>query len=217
MIGFAIRRLQPGDSLEELTTLLRRAFASLGRLGLNCTCVDQTVDVTRRRVQLGDCLVAVADRQVVGTATLQGVDRTSPVNWYRHPEVASLHQFAVDPSHQGGGVGRALLRAAEEWARSRRYLQLALDTPEPAAHLRAFYGRRGFMHAETVRHSGKSYVSVVLSKAIDRPATQAASSAWPARHPAEMAALRRSATPSAPHSCRSASIGSICAARRAGK
>src|SRR6476661_6594606 len=62
--GHAIRRLQLSDSLEELTSLLRRAFASLGRQGLNCTCVDQTAAVTRERVQLGDCFVAVADRRV---------------------------------------------------------------------------------------------------------------------------------------------------------
>jgi len=192
MTGIAIRRFQLNDSLEELTGLLRRAFSSLGRQGLNCTCVDQTLDVTRRRVALGDCFVAVADRRVVGTITLHGVDRASAVNWYRNPEVASVHQFAVDPSHQGAGVGRALLRTAEDWARSRRYVQLALDTPEPAEHLRAFYRRRGFMQAETLRFAGKSYFSVVLSKALHPAPGRSAPAAWPARHPAEMAALQRS-------------------------
>jgi GNAT superfamily N-acetyltransferase len=198
MTGFAIRRLQLSDSLEELASLLRRAFASLGCQGLNCTCVDQTAAVTRKRVQLGDCFVAVADRRVVGTVTVHGADRASPVNWYRNPEVASIHQFAVDPSRQGVGVGSALLRAAEDWARCRRYVQLALDTPQPAEHLRAFYGGRGFMEAETVKLSGKSYFSVVLSKAIDQPATRSASIPWPARHPAEMAALRRGAGSASP-------------------
>lgn len=194
MTGIAIRRLQLSDSLEELTSLLRRAFSSLGRQGLNCTCVDQTVDVTRQRVHLGDCFVAVADRRVVGTVTAHGVDPASPVSWYRNPAVASIHQFAVDPSHQGSGVGRALLRTAEAWARSRQYLQLALDTPEPAEHLRAFYGRRGFMQAETIQLAGKAYFSVVLSKAVNPPARQSSQFSWPARHPAEMAALQRGIT-----------------------
>jgi len=191
MAGIAIRRFQSSDSFEELTSLLRRAFVPLGRRGLNCTCVDQTVDVTRQRVGLGDCFVAVADRKAVGTITLHDVDRASPVNWYRNPVVASIHQFAVDPIHQGTGVGRALLRMAEDWARCRRYVQLALDTPEPAEHLRAFYGRRGFMQAETIRLEGKSYFSVVLSKSLHPPARPSATAAWPARHPAEMAALQR--------------------------
>lgn len=193
MTGIGIRRIQPSDSLEELTSLLRRAFSVLGRQGLDCTCVDQTVAVTRQRVGLGDCFVAVADRRVVGTITLHGVDRASAVNWYRNPAVASMHQFAVDPSHQGTGVGRALLRTAEDWARSRRCLQLALDTPEPAEHLRAFYGRRGFLPAERTRILGKSYFSVVLSKAVNPPARPSRSVRWPARHPAEMALLARTA------------------------
>ncbi len=194
MTGIAIRRFQLNDSLEALTTLLRRAFSSLGRQGLNCTCVDQTVDVTRQRVVQGDCFVAVADRRVVGTITLHDVDRASPVNWYRNPVVASIHQFAVDPNHQGVGIGQALLRTAEDWARCRRYVQLALDTPEPAEHLRAFYGRRGFMQAETTKLFGKSYFSVVLSKAVNPPARRSGPVSWPARHPAEMAALQRSTT-----------------------
>ncbi len=198
MTGIAIRRFQLNDSLEELTSLLHRAFSSLGRQGLKCTCVNQTVDVTRQRVGLGDCFVAAADRRVVGTITLHGVDRASPVNWYCNPAVASIHQFAVDPSHQGVGVGQALLHTAEDQARCRRYVQLALDTPEPAEHLRAFYGRRGFMQAETTKLSGKAYLSVVLSKAVNPLARGSGSIHWPPRHPAEMAVLQRGGTTQVP-------------------
>lgn len=40
--GPVIRPIEPGDSLEELTRLLHRAYAPLGKLGLNYTAVDQS-------------------------------------------------------------------------------------------------------------------------------------------------------------------------------
>ena len=50
-----LRRFDPSrDSYEQLTTMLHRAFARLGMMGLNCTCVDQDVAVTTKRAQSGD-------------------------------------------------------------------------------------------------------------------------------------------------------------------
>lgn len=192
MNAIGIRRLSPNDSLDELTGLLHRAFGPLGRQGLKCTCVDQSVDMTRGRVQLGDCFVAVVNGRVVGTITVHACERASPVRWYRKPSVASIHQFAVDPSHQGTGVGRALLRTAEAWASCRQYLQLALDTPQRAEYLTAYYSRRGFKVVDALQVDGRSYVSVVLSKTINQLTSRSAIDSWPPRHPAEMAALARS-------------------------
>jgi GNAT superfamily N-acetyltransferase len=193
MNAIGIRRISPDDSLEDLTGMLHRAFGPLGRQGLDCIGVDQTVDVTRRRVRLGDCFVAVVDGRVVGTITLHAHDRASPVRWYRKPTVASIHQFAVDPSHQGTGVGQALLRTAENWARCRQYLELALDTPQRAQHLCVYYGRRGFNVVDTVQLERRSYLSAVFSKNIGLLASRSVTDIWPARHPAELAALARSA------------------------
>jgi len=193
MIDFAIRRLQPGDSLDELTALLHRAFAPLGRSGLDCQAVDQTAATTRRRAERGDCLVAVADRQVVGTIIVQGSDPSSAIRLYRAPGVASVHQFAVEPLYQGRGVGRALLQVATTWARTRRFAELALDTPAPAAELRAYYARQGFRLAGLVRLAGRGYESAVMAKPVGGVPKEAAAYAWPARHPAEMAAIAEEA------------------------
>ncbi len=187
MTAIGIRRLLPSDSIEDLTGMLRRAFAPLGGRGLNCTCVDQTIDMTQGRIRLGDCFVAIRENRVVGTVTLHAADRASPVRWYREPKVASIHQLAVDPSYQGTGVGQALLRTAETWARSREYLELALDTPEPAGHLHAYYGRRGFRLMDTAQLEGKSYRSVILSKTIGYAVSSTRSDHWPAQHFAAMA------------------------------
>ncbi|MGY4830544.1 GNAT family N-acetyltransferase [Sphaerotilaceae bacterium SBD11-9] len=191
MTSIGIRRLLPSDSLEDLTALLHRAFAPLGQQGIACTCVDQSVETTRRRARLGDCFVAVCGGKVVGTITLHGTEWASPIRRYRDPAVASLHQFAVDPEHQRQGIGHGLLRTAENWARSRQYHELALDTPAAAEQLRDFYGRCGFKLADVARLAGKPYLSVILSKSLDRTAFAPGPAFWPARHPAEWAWLHR--------------------------
>lgn len=191
MTTISIRRLLPNDSLEDMTEMLHRAFAPMGERGLNCTCVDQSLETTRQRVALGDCFVAVSRQRIVGTITLHRTDRYSPVAWYRHPQVASLHQFAVDPGHQGDGIGLALLRAGEQWALSRRFHTLALDTPEPARHLHAYYGRQGFGVKGAVQLPGRTYQSVILGKAIGVQCRRPSLDTWPPRHPFEMALLAR--------------------------
>ncbi len=74
MQAISLRPLSDGDSLDELTAMLHRAFSRLGQMGLNCTCVDQSVAVTRERIEKGACYVAVCDGRLVGTITLYGPD-----------------------------------------------------------------------------------------------------------------------------------------------
>lgn len=194
MTTLSIRRLLPSDSIEELTALLQRAFAPMGEQGLNCTCVDQSVEMTQQRARLGDCFVAVVDGRLAGTITLHASDGGSAIRLYRDPKVASLHQFGVAPARQRAGIGRALLQTAEAWAKGRRYRQLALDTPAPAEPLRDYYARCGFRLADVVQLEGKTYPSVVLSKVIACSAVRPGPGVWPARHPAEWAMLHRVAS-----------------------
>lgn len=159
-----LRRIDPTEALEPLTAMLHRAFSGLGRMGLNCTCVDQSAQVTRERIAKGECYAAAHDGRLVGTVTLYAPDSDSPSAWYHRADVASVHQLAVAPEHQCSGVGAGLLQFAESWATERGYAELALDTAQPARHLLAFYLRHGYRFVESVRFPGKAYFSVVLSK-----------------------------------------------------
>jgi len=163
---YHIRPLEAADSLDELTSMLHRAFGRLGRMGLDCTSVDQSLELTARRARRGECFVAVADGRIVGTMTLEPPARASPCPWYRRHEVASLHQLAVDPSHQGLDFGKALLASAERWARKRGYSELALDTPVDAAHLIGFYRSRGFRLVGEFQKPGKHYRSAIMGKTL---------------------------------------------------
>ena len=161
-----LRRINAGDSLDELTAMLHRAFAPLGRMGLNCTCVDQSVEMTRQRIVRGECYVAVFAGHLVATITLHAPDSGSESAWYHRHDVASIHQLGGDPEFPGKGLGSGLLEFAEGWARMRGYTELALDTAQPATHFLAFYMAHGYRIAETVRFQGKLYRSVVLSKSV---------------------------------------------------
>ncbi|WP_280151041.1 GNAT family N-acetyltransferase [Piscinibacter sp. XHJ-5] len=160
----SIRLLQPSDSLVELTTLLHRAYASLARMGLNYTAVDQTPETTAQRIQGGTCWVATHGASLVGTLLAQPTHAKSNCEYFTRPGVACVHQFAVDPDHQGRGLGRQLLQLAEQWAADRGYTELAMDTAEPATHLVELYGRLGYRPVGSVQWRGKVYRSVVLSK-----------------------------------------------------
>jgi GNAT superfamily N-acetyltransferase len=160
-----LRRFDPTrDSFDALTTMLHRAFERLGTMGLNCTCVAQSAAVTRSRASRGDCYVAVCDERTVGTMTLYAPDRESPCELYRRDDIASLRQFGVEPAWQARGIGTLLLAFADHWAATRGYAELALDTPQPAAHLVTFYRGHGFRIVDFMRFDGKRYDSAILSK-----------------------------------------------------
>lgn len=168
MSRYHIRPLQEADSLDELTSMLHRAFGRLRRMGLQCTGADQSIEMTADRTRRGDCFVAEADGRIVGTMTLEPPAHASPCPWYRRDEVASLHQLAVDPSHQGLDCGKAMLASAEQWARKHGYSELALDTPADAAHLIGFYRSRGFRLVGDFHKPGKHYRSAIMSKTLSR-------------------------------------------------
>jgi GNAT superfamily N-acetyltransferase len=162
-----LRLLAATDSVVELTALLHRAYARLGAMGLNYTAVDQTPDVTAKRLGSGTCFVATQGDKLVGTILVHPTYASNDCAWFTRPGVACVHQFAVDPSLQGGGLGRRLLQRAEDWAREHGFTEVAMDTAEPAAYLVEFYGRLGYEVVDTVQWDGKVYRSVVLRKLLD--------------------------------------------------
>jgi GNAT superfamily N-acetyltransferase len=160
-----LKRFDPArDSCEALTQMLHRAFAKVGAMGLNCTCVDQPASITQARAMRGDCHVVVCDGHIIGTITLQPPDPDAPVALYRRNDVASIHQFGVDPAWQDRGIGKMLLAFAGNWAAKRGFAELALDTPQPADHLISFYRSQGFRIAGVAHFDGKCYDSVLLGK-----------------------------------------------------
>lgn len=159
-----IRHFLPSDSLQELTSLLHRAYARLGAMGLNYTAVDQSTEKTAQRIAGGQCFVAESEGRLIGTIVVQPTHKTSDCEYFTKLGVASVHQFAVDPVAQGKGIGKDLLYSCETWAINHSFNELAIDTAEQAAHLINFYASLGYTYVTSTQWPGKVYKSVVLRK-----------------------------------------------------
>jgi predicted N-acetyltransferase YhbS len=172
--GIEVRRLNVMDSIPCLTDLLHRAYARLAAMGLRYMATHQSDEVTRERMSQGECYIALADGVVVGTITFKPSDKTGGSPWLDRPEVASLAQFAVAPQLQACGLGTRLMDLAEARAAATGTEEIALDTAEPATHLVAWYGRRGYRLIEHAQWSHTNYRSVIMSKRVSRGADMAA-------------------------------------------
>jgi GNAT superfamily N-acetyltransferase len=164
MDGVELRLLGAGDDLDELTALLHRAYAELGRAGLNFTAVDQDASVTARRVRGKECWLALVDGRLAGTVTLADGRPADVPDFGNGRPVGFVEQLGVDPAFRGRGLGRRLLDRVEERARERGLGVIALDTAAPAARLLRLYAARGYREVDRVRFPGKTYESVVLAK-----------------------------------------------------
>jgi GNAT superfamily N-acetyltransferase len=168
-VAVTIRRFSNDDSVEDLTALLHRAYKQLADMGFRFVATYQTPDVTRTRIDDGECYVAELEGTIVGTILFKDAAKNGGCDWYDRDGVSSFHQFGVEPTCQGQGIGSMLLDKIEERARETGAEEIALDTSEGAQHLIAIYEKRGYRYIETVQWPVTNYRSVVMSKVLVRP------------------------------------------------
>lgn len=164
MTGSVIRRIRSDDSIGDLTALLHRAYARWAAKGFRYLASRQDAEMTRRRISKGECYVAVLGGRLVGTVTLKDRAHMGGCPWYERPGVVLFGQFAVDPEHQGKGIGSALLRTIERRAAEKGMAELALDTAEGVGDLIRMYEARGYRFVGYIQWEVTNYRSVVLSK-----------------------------------------------------
>lgn len=109
----------------------------------------------------GEAVLAAVRGWVAGSLAASGDERAVFVAEDRPGEIAgfvsverSTHwsgevqahvgELVVAEAHEGRGVGRALMAAAEGWARERGHRILVLETGAANAGARAFYARLGY-------------------------------------------------------------------------
>jgi GNAT superfamily N-acetyltransferase len=90
-------------------------------------------------------LVAELDAQRAGFCFLEHT-----VDYFCGERHGHLGMIAVTDAAEGHGVGGALMRAAEEWARAQGYSRLTLNVFEGNERARGVYERFGY-HIETLR------------------------------------------------------------------
>lgn len=174
-----VRRLRAADSLEELTSLLHRAYAKQIEMGLKPLAGRQSVEQTRERAYSGECFVAVMpappeDRakggeRVVGTILFQEVETASFPPFFVLPKVAHFSLLAVDPLVQGAGIGARLVDAVESRAAELGMTELALSMASPDVGLLKFYEKRGFRLVEHWQWPYTNYVSAIMSRPVPAP------------------------------------------------
>jgi ribosomal protein S18 acetylase RimI-like enzyme len=131
MTGSLLRPATQAD-VPRLTELVQAAYGRyVGRLGgLPRPMTDDYTEVVRNQ----RVTVAERDGEIVGLIVL-GVDAEGFV----------VDNVAVDPSHQGRGVGRTLLEHAEDAARRAGFDSVYLYTHERMTENLALYSRVGYV------------------------------------------------------------------------
>jgi ribosomal protein S18 acetylase RimI-like enzyme len=125
----------------EIVALINRAYA-LGEDGLwlEGTVRTRPPDIAAA-IRSGGMLAATVDGELVGCAYVTSLDEST----------ADVGLISVSPDQQGAGVGREIVRFAEDLMRERgaRIAQLELLVPRDGTHptkerLRAWYTRLGY-------------------------------------------------------------------------
>ncbi|MGX4733642.1 GNAT family N-acetyltransferase [Kitasatospora griseola] len=160
-----LRRFTRGDSAEDLTQLLHRAYAGHVAAGRMFFASYQSVEDTIARAGEGECWLAVKGNRALGTVTV-AAPYTVPEGYPAPIGAGSFWQLAVDPGCQGIGLGQRLLSLAEERIVALGSLDAVIDTSARAVELVCWYRRRGYVPIGTWRWAVTNYESVVLLKTL---------------------------------------------------
>ncbi|POH28474.1 MULTISPECIES: GNAT family N-acetyltransferase [Sinorhizobium] len=138
-------RLDPGfDRYDELLALILKSFASMdGRIDPPSSAHALTVESLRQK-----------SRDEVGFVVANGADLLGCVFLKPEPDCLYIGKLAIDPGHQGKGLGRQLLTAAEETARSLGLPALRLQTRIELTENHATFAAWGFVETGRSAHPG---------------------------------------------------------------
>ncbi|PDT42022.1 GNAT family N-acetyltransferase [Sinorhizobium sp. FG01] len=93
-------------------------------------------------------------RDEVGFVVANGADLLGCVFLKPEPDCLYIGKLAIDPGHQGKGLGRQLLTAAEETARSLGLPALRLQTRIELTENHATFAAWGFVETGRSAHPG---------------------------------------------------------------
>jgi GNAT superfamily N-acetyltransferase len=138
-----VRKALAGE-YEDLGRLIQRAYAEYARPGdpVWAGYFSMLADVAGRAA-FATVLVAVADRHLVGTATVE-LDKTIEGTRDLRPGQANFRLLAVDPAARGHGAGRRLVQACIQVARMAGKDVATLHTTDQMAAAQRIYRSLGF-------------------------------------------------------------------------
>src|SRR5690554_4764282 len=152
-------------SWEEITELLNIAFQQRVEQGLNYLAATQGVEVTKRRVAGGICLVALINNKLVGTATLHIVKtENNRKKWFYESSYGYLSQLAVHPKYKSKGIGGKLQKERIRLCYENKVDAILGDTSVHAKDLLEWHRRMGAQKVGYLSHTTTNYYSVQFRK-----------------------------------------------------
>ena len=144
-IGVLVTQLAPGfDRWDELLSLILRAFAPM----------DGVIDPPSSAYLLSpESLKDKAERETVFLALQDGLIAGCIFALERTTDVY-VGKLAVEPELQGQGIGRRLMQAVEDFARSRNKPAIELQTRIELTANHATFARLGFRETARTAHQG---------------------------------------------------------------
>lgn len=157
-----IRDARPADHAE-VAALTLRAYRALSR-PMSADYEPILADVAARVAAGAQVLVAEHEGRVVGSVTLTVGD--SPYFEHRYAEDGDcgFRMLAVDPDHEGHGVGRALVGACLERAAEAGATRMVITSMPWMTRAHRLYRRFGFERAPALDRTYRSGTGVVFTR-----------------------------------------------------
>lgn len=133
-----VYRLARLEDSEEVLRIIRGAYESIGRLGIEFRAVHADIAMVQDNIRENSCYVVLHDDVIAATISLRELHEVT-----KYP---FLYWFAVDPAVNGQGIGSRLLSYVEETivrdALNASAVTLATSKKHP--WLLPMYERRGY-------------------------------------------------------------------------
>ncbi len=166
--GIIYRLMNSDDSIDELTSLINRAYAKHLKSGLNYVGALQDNDVTRSRIKNSYTIIAIFENRIIGTVSYKPPWECRGSKWFNKPGVAKYNQRAVDPDMQSKGIGGTFVELVEQIARLQGAKEIASDNPEVLELRTKRKIKHGYRIIEYHTWKATNYRSVILSKNLEK-------------------------------------------------
>ncbi|ESX04665.1 acetyltransferase [Mesorhizobium sp. LSJC268A00] len=143
--GVLVTRLAPGfDRWDELLSLIMQAFAPMdGVIDPPSSAHLLSAESLRDKASQETVFLALQDDRIAGCVFASERD----ADFY-------VGKLAIQPELQGRGIGRRLMQAAEDLARSRNKSAIELQTRVELTANHATFARLGFRETARTAHQG---------------------------------------------------------------
>jgi ribosomal protein S18 acetylase RimI-like enzyme len=112
-------------------------------------------EILSQDIEQGELFVAVEEMNILAMVVLnENQDKEyEAIDWLTGEESSNLvvHRLAVDASQQGKGIARKMMDFAEDFARSKQYTSIRLDTFSVNKRNQRFYEARGYSKLGSVQ------------------------------------------------------------------